>query len=58
MRKSGSGGTGSPQLLAQMVRGKDNPDVAGGAIVLEARGLNPSKTIAALAERISDLIGA
>ncbi len=31
--------------------------VADGAIVPEAVGLNPSKTIAALAERISDLIG-
>lgn len=30
--------------------------VAAGAIVLQAIGLNPSKTIAALAERIADLI--
>jgi cholesterol oxidase len=30
--------------------------VADGAIVPEAVGLNPSKTIAALAERIADLI--
>jgi cholesterol oxidase len=30
--------------------------VADGAIIPEAIGLNPSKTIAALAERISQLI--
>ena len=40
------------------VFGYRNLYVADGAIVPEAIGLNPSKTIAALAERIAALISA
>jgi cholesterol oxidase len=38
------------------VFGYRNLVVADGAFVPEALGLNPSKTIAALAERIAELI--
>ena len=38
------------------VFGYENLFVADGAIIPEAIGLNPSKTIAALAERIADLV--